>query len=307
MKKLSLLVALALLVSFGAFAQTVSLGYSVSGDASMIWGVDLDTEVHGFGYGDNSNFDLSVTLDPASYTKSGEGVYGEITLSGFGVAIGSGVGIDFADRFHVYDGDGNDLDPLEPQIKGVAGYDNNKLITGIDVTAPTVAAKIVFSDALFLQIASKPDFDYNEATDIGDTGEVELASDTSGGLKFGYTSDMADANIFVVSQGDKGAATQSDYAAGLDLTIKAIDMLTVRVDVGYNGEYDENIYVGGNIDLAPMDMLSVNIGADVETTPADPNMEFDITIPVKATDALTITTSGSMLQLGAADPIIDAN
>lgn len=321
MKKLSLLVALAVLVSFGAFAQ-VSLDYAVTGSATMTWGMDLDTAEHGFLSETASTMDLSITLDPSEVTASGSGVYGEITLSGFGVAIGDGQGVKWGDAVKSYDKDGDNYGVDDPAVnsdfatkiaEGQEEYDYTWIQTGIAVTTPDVAAKIVLSDALFLQIASNPNFNINFAAEAVDgDGFASNDIENKGGVLLGYMSDIADVNVQLATQnnweaGDDGAdATR--YAFGADVTVKPADIVTLTAAVNYTELYDgpnddgdpigTDTLVGVNVDLTPIDMLSVNLGFDA-LLGDDTAMDLDISIPVTVTDAISVTAAGSYVTTGA--------
>jgi len=342
MKKLSLLVALALLVAIGAFAQ-VSLDYSVTGDAQMLWGIRLDDQdqgkgqAHGFETSTNSTMDLTVTLDPASVTKSGEGVYGEITLSGFGVNIGEGQGIKYKDSFREYDKDGDwkgakdssgivssDLDAKFTD--GREEFDYTFIETGIAVKNPKVEAKIVLSDALFVKIASKPDFDSNLDT-IADDSWTKVDFNMKGGVTVGYMSDAIDFNAMVGSYDNDFEKNKYDnYYAGFDTTVKAIDILSINarayyneaatieedtvngklVDWSHKDKTDGLWYIGLGLSSTPIDILTVNFDVAVEILPQDGktgidnkmgdegmDIEMDLDIPVKISDSFTVTPRAS--------------
>jgi len=317
MKKLSLLVALALLVSFGAFAQ-VALDYSVTGSATMEWGVDLNNDpvTHGFKNDTASSLDLSVTLDPASVSKSGEGVYGEIELSGFGVAIGDTTWIKWEDVVKVVDDDGGDESAADPadNTPEEDGYDYTRIYTGFKVTKPDVAAKIVLSDALAVRIASQPDFEYNYAAELIDNEtNAKHKEDFNGGMTVMYMSDMVDVNLNYGSKADFEGNAAGDYAVGGDITVKPADIATATIAFAYNPNYyggedtPTPLYVGANIDLKPVDMLSVNIGVDAAMPEeGDAKLDADISIPVTLSDSLSLTAAASMMDNGTDDPEMDA-
>jgi len=322
MKKLSLLVALALLVSFGAFAQ-VSLDYSVTGSATMEWGIDLNNDpmTHGFSNSTESSLDLSVTLDPASVMADGSNIYGMIELTGFGVEVGDTVGVKWDDVVKVYDEDGDDYTPTN-DAEAIVGnpvpagdtYDYTFINTGIKVTKPDVAAKVVLSDALFVKIASKPDFDYNNAEEAVDgDGFVGIDQDYTGGVTVGYMSDMVDVNVNFVSGNDGpeyDTNPAGDYAVGGDITIKPADMVTATLYGAYNPNFSSTtpVYLGLNLDLAPVDMLSVNVGVDAGIPESgDALIDVDLSIPVTVTDAISVTAAGSFVKNGAADAEMDAS
>jgi hypothetical protein len=314
MKKLSLLVALALLVSFGAFAQ-VSLDYAVTGNATMTWGIELDDaddgngQTHGFKYDDSTSMAMTITLDPASVTKGGSGVYGEITLSGFGVAIGKGQGVKWEDAVKTWDDEGNNyatVDPynannaFSPKMTTANTENGDKVFkytfieTGIKVSNPAVAAKIVLSDALFVKIASKPDFDYNYSKTISDKNVAKISADWSGGFTLGYMSDLIDVNANVVSEKDYEDNRWSMYATGIDAKVKAVDGVAIGIAYANTGGTPTKDlalhYVGASIDVTMIPMVAVNFDIDMEMQRDEKTFtNIDLTLPVTLSDSLSVT------------------
>jgi len=82
MKK-ALILFLALgLVAAGAFADDGKVAFSVSGSASVSWGIDLNDSIHG--WKNDASSSISITfVDEASKEKGGEGVYGYIKAENF--------------------------------------------------------------------------------------------------------------------------------------------------------------------------------------------------------------------------------
>jgi hypothetical protein len=83
MKKALILFLAFCLVSVGVFADEGKVDFSVSGSASVTWGIDLNDTVHGFK--NDASSSISITfVDTASKEKGGEGVYGYIKVADFG-------------------------------------------------------------------------------------------------------------------------------------------------------------------------------------------------------------------------------
>jgi hypothetical protein len=81
-KALAILLALAL-VAGAAFAQEPA--YTLTGSASLTWGINLDTEAHGFTNAAAAK--LVFPLGAKGDKKTGEPITGEITISEFKVGI----------------------------------------------------------------------------------------------------------------------------------------------------------------------------------------------------------------------------
>jgi hypothetical protein len=81
MKKLALI--LVALLAFGTvFAEDGVVDFSVSGDANLSWGYNLNSNTHGFSNGFNASLEITFVSE-ASVEAGGEGFYGEIKLSDF--------------------------------------------------------------------------------------------------------------------------------------------------------------------------------------------------------------------------------
>jgi hypothetical protein len=118
MKKLVLLISIFLLIA-GMVAAQVTFAPVVTGTTSVTWGMDLTVgngEMNsGFDTASSTSLDLGVVVDPMD-AKGGDGIYGEVTMSGLAVTAKSGA--------------------------------------DVVVAAPAIAAKLWFSEAMYAFIDS---------------------------------------------------------------------------------------------------------------------------------------------------------
>jgi hypothetical protein len=240
MKKLVLVGLVVLLAGGMAFAQfELAPSVTVKGDATLTWGIDLDTTAnHGFLNAMTSS--LSVTLLPkSSATKGSEedgSVYGYISLSGFQVIMTSGgtdLFVDTATSVVGVDLNG-DATTGDTYISAVT------TATGVTpfVTAPTVAAYVVLGPVQWL-IYSAPDLKVDFAKPIevdastdywAEDIEVDTVLPDFGlygtGIKF--KNDMLTVTGKIASATDwTGAAS---YGAGLDAQVK---VAPITFDAGF--------------------------------------------------------------------------
>jgi hypothetical protein len=83
MKKLILVLAALLLVSAGAFAVDAEVSASIEGNASVTFGVDLDSSATGFANASSSNLKITIVPKASEEKGSDEAVYGWIKLKDF--------------------------------------------------------------------------------------------------------------------------------------------------------------------------------------------------------------------------------
>jgi hypothetical protein len=95
MKKLVLLISIFLLIA-GMVAAQVTFAPVVTGTTSVTWGMDLTVgngEMNsGFDTASSTSLDLGVVVDPMD-AKGGDGIYGEVTMSGLAVTAKSGADV----------------------------------------------------------------------------------------------------------------------------------------------------------------------------------------------------------------------
>lgn len=235
MKKLSILLIGLLLITGFAAAVDFDGSVSVGGSGTVVFGVDLDTNLHGFRNSFTST--LSITLvAKASVEKGGDdGLYGWIKIADF---TGSA-----------------------------------SAASGLTMTAGAVTAKIVVSPAEII-IYKAPTMAWGNAAVI-ETGDPDiapaLASDevvaaTIGGITIVLPVDPAKISVYVVSDGDWVTNSDSDYAAGTDVTV-TIDIITVSLG-GFYGWFDAAGTWGGTAKLAValadvLNGVNVSVGADI--------------------------------------------
>lgn len=244
MRKVTLLTAVLLCFGLvGAFGQddgmmtTTGVEFSISGNASATWGVDLDEGNHGFS--NSAEFDLEWTLVEETTEEKGEGtVYGYIQFDGFAVNFDP----EFPD-----DNPGNALN--------ADTYDSQQTIT---VTSPEITAHVKLGPA-YLDVTTEgvsPD-EASLESDIAQniiTPVSTLAGTWDGefaGVALGFDAmGMATVELEISSQYDwaesDGTAPLADvnttnaYILGLDAEITPMDPLTVDLEstmrFGYTGD-----------------------------------------------------------------------
>ncbi len=181
MKKLVIAVMLVLLV--GAFAM--ALDATVTGDATLTWGMDFGNNATGFTNAATATISIPLVAK-TSDSKTGDAPAGEITLSDFSASISG---------------------------------------SGLAVAAPTITAKLQLSDASYLTIFGAPSYGAGLASDfftlLNTRDEDTKAADAvsfdlsayNGGFTFGYDLGMGVLSLSVVSAGN-----WDSVAAGTDMT-----------------------------------------------------------------------------------------
>jgi hypothetical protein len=248
MKKLSILLVGLLLVTGFAFAQDVEVDF----DASVTWGIDLNTQYTGF-MNDASSSVTITWLDEADYENGGsmDDMYGSISLTD----------VSF----------------------GVDG-------TGVTYTAGSVEAKIVISPAE-ITIYSAPSFDYDLAPTIETVNEASVATtlagaNTIGGITITIPVDPITVGLNVASDGDWTDNSANDYVIGADVEL-AVDPATVTLGFTYGFLGAPQLGVSALVELALADVAS-GLDAWVGFDGNQPDGgSFDYDMAAGATIALT--------------------
>lgn len=286
MKKLSILLIGLLLVTGLAFAQEVA----VSGEATITFGIDLDSSQTGFLNEGTATYDI---------TWAGDGV--DAGTEGWISVDGWAIGVDVAD-------DGDDAN-------------------GLDFDPGSVTAGWMF-DPLTITIYAAPSFEGGEATGIGyegadpeDVVAVALtAANTYQGLTIDVALGAADLTLLVASDGDWTVNANNDYVIGAEVgtvagpaTIAAgvyagplsdvmdlgfdlgVDLVAGPATVGIG--FDGWLPTGGDLAWdASLDValdvsgIGVAIGTYFYTPVADLDMDADISLDLSGlVEALTLT------------------
>lgn len=271
MRKVTLLTAAVLCFGLvGAFGQMTTnsgIEFSISGDASVTFGTDLDEGYSGFS--ESTSSDLTWTFVAESTEEKGEGdVYGWIELANFKA-------------------EANAAD-------------------GLTVTAPSVSAKINMGPAYIdlttggvsvnqasqgvkvgqnvLSAPSTTDVSGAWETEGGDTvGDQDVGAAAGGDLAFGINAGgMATVELSVGSSGDWDNNTNNAYILGFSTDLTPTDALTVNLDTNLRVNYNDGdpmdannpVYVGTGLEyslgaVAPDTDLVPFAGVDMELTDAD--------------------------------------
>jgi len=290
MKKLSILLIGLLLVTGFAVAQEVA----VTGEATVTFGIDLDTNATGFLNEGSATYTLTWAGDGAS-----AGTQGWITVDGWSIDV---------------DSDDDDADLAE--------------MDDLEFAGGSVTAGWMF-DPVTITIYAAPGFSGGEATGIGyegadpeDVVAVGLAALNSGfyGLTFDVDLGAAALTILAASDGDWTENTANDYVVGAELGVTAgpaaiaagvyagplsdamnlafdlgVDLTAgpATVGIGFDGDmpsggdlaWDASLDVG--LDVAG---IGLDIGAYFYTPVADLDMDADVLLDLSGlVEALTFT------------------
>lgn len=307
MKKATLLIVLMLMVTFTASA--VELGEPViAGDATVTWGVNLNDPLS-TGFVSENSSSITLLVVEGSDSKGGEGVYGEIQLNDFKIEFDSNATIDLDDATNWKNSDGDDLgvelaivaDPTDDE----EAIDSDTFQTRLNVTAPTVVAKIYLAPTAYIQVASKPEFAFNEAVTVDEDFTITTDNDdyaSNGGVLLHVDADAIAIEAQVISDVDWDGGA-NNYAGSLKV---ALDTETVDGNVYVaGGNYNNFVGFGFGV-TADLGMASVDVGFDGQMTdPSGSNLvliEADLSVPVKVSDAFTATLAGS---IGSEDVVND--
>lgn len=330
MKKATLLIITMLLLTLSVAYAQVDLKPTVTGSAEVVWGMDLDTE--GTGFTSSTSSSIALTLVSGSETKGADAdVYGTITLGGFGISFSDTATIDLTDATIFKDKDGNTLSNIEVDIIDTTGATvdlaklpdgKDQLNTGLNVTKPTITAKIVLSPTMSLIIASAPTLNYNWAAAIDEDIAVSHEYTTNGGVTLNVAAAPATINVIVLSAKNATDNIDQMYAFGADLSIKAgpatigayanmgIKYAANPIDVGAKVELDlgmikPSLALDALIDTAtmwdvkvsiPVAIAPITLGIDVSAASngvANADMDADAKV------SLGVTASGATISLAA--------
>ena len=251
MKKLALI--LALLLAIGGFA-IAEMEPTITGDASITFGYNLDEGSWGFANSNDSS--LTLTLVSGSAEKMGEGAwYGVIELADFS--------IDFDDAGTNYSVVAEDADDEELDITTSGTVDEIYVKVPVSVTVPEITAKITDGN-LYFQFESAPDFAANYVAEIeeDDATEFELGDGVAGGFVFGgsfapvtFALSLGTEENYETAEADFVVAFPVELVLGLDVSPIMID-LAVAMGIGYDPALDMGVAVQVKADIAPLSIVA---------------------------------------------------
>ena len=229
MKK-ALVLLLALSMVFGAFADEPVANVNVSefsGEASVQWGVDLDSGKTGFKNDAKVTMKLNL-IDGGDKSSTGEGIWGEIKIKT----------------------DGDTFDKVEGDDVAFGAVDLPNLKVKVDT------AKLHFGDNAYIGIKSGDTLvgEYKLDTAVaaeqianGNTGantEItngKITKQYSAGIVAGYGNDIFSVDVDFRSSDE--AQYSNAYSFAVDGALKAVDNLTLKA--GYSKDfanpYDEDV------------------------------------------------------------------
>jgi hypothetical protein len=228
MKKLSILLIGLLLVTGFAFAEFG--GVSVSGSASVTWGIDLNTNATGFANAGTSSVTLTLIDKASKETGGDDGLYGYIKVKDYSL----------------------------------------KVTDGAFVSSVGSVSASIFVDPAEIVIYKAPGMSWGNATVLetgdADVKPALTGANTIGGItiKLADLGDMADVSIYVVSDGDWTSNVANDYAAGADLSVN-VSVLTIGLG-GFYGWFNAAGTWGGtaSVDVALDAANGVDIAIGVD-------------------------------------------
>jgi hypothetical protein len=225
MKKLALI--LALLLAIGGFA-IAEMEPTITGDASIAFGYDLDDSTYGLM--NDSSSTLTMTLVSGSAEKMGEGAwYGVIELADFSIDF------DDAGTHYAVEAENADDDALTitwGTLITTETPDEVFVNVPVSVTVPEITAKITDGN-LYFQFMSEPDFDADFVAEIeeDEATDYDFDEDTlvAGSFELGGTFGPATVALQLGTAGNYDSGTQVDgIALGLVL---GLDVSPLTVDV----------------------------------------------------------------------------
>lgn len=223
MKK-ALSVFLMAAMAFGAFADEPVADVKVSeftGNASVTWGVDLDSEETGFTNGTDVTLKLNL-LNGGSKSTTGDGVWGELVIKTDG------------DTFVGWNN--TTKDDVDGANKGMGG--NLKLGVKVDTAKIHIGPAYVGILAGDTQVGK---LELDAAVRSGKT--VVNAAGAAGytqGIVAGFDSDVVKVDVDLRSVGT--AQYTNEYAMAAEAELKAVENLSVKAGVSY--ELKENGLLG---------------------------------------------------------------
>jgi hypothetical protein len=252
MKKVALSLIALLAAGTFAFAEDVAVekaaavSATLSADAKVKFGVDLDTMDTGFSH--SEGFDLELVIIPESdSSKAGTGdVYGTITIEDVKIAGDLEDGDD-SDAFALSIGD------IVAKIVFPNGYfkinenTDSGVKYGVDGDDDNGGATIVADDA-FYTYSGKYGDDDSEWT-LGDIDEFTGAFDGSGVEVYYELPGLVGLTGTVASNGAWSDNTADDYEFTGEVSLKAVEKLTLKAKV-YSGYVGEDTFTGFGGELA---------------------------------------------------------
>jgi hypothetical protein len=229
MKKLSILLIGLLLVTGFAFAQEWSPSISVSGSATLTWGVNLnDPMITGFQNDESASLSIEL-IASGDLTNGGsdDGLSGSITIAGVGYSEGGTPAAGDVTAKIV-------ISPIEIIIANAPSMSFGN-VTILDIDGPGVATSIV-------------------------------GANTIGGVTIVIPVDPVTVDVFLVSDGDWTDNANNDYATGLTATID-VSPLTLDVGVLYGWFEGAKIALTANVGVSVAEVvngLDANVGFDME-------------------------------------------
>ena len=246
-------------ILIAAAAVFADLEFSLSGDASVTWGIDLDNTATGFVNSASSSLSVTIVSKQSKEKGADDAVYGYIKISDF------------------------ELKLSPSSVSGSKG----------DVTAKVMAKP------LYVTIYNKPGIAPNKAsipgylgvvtTKDGVVGDVDsFGSGTTGGIAIGVDTDVVDVELQFISYGsyiNTDLNTNNDYAVGLTVSVGAVEGLTLEAAAGY--------YIGDggtNMDASVKAGYAIGLGGDMALKPVvgfdmdyetDLNMEASVGLYLK--------------------------
>lgn len=239
MKKLSILLIGLLLVAGLAVAQEFDGSVSVSGSASVTFGVDLNTNATGFQNTGSSSISITLVGD-TDLTKGGDdGLYGEITIDSAtitaapGGSVGGSVGSVSAKIV---------IDPASITIYTAPGFNIDKAVTLEAANEASVSTTLT-------------------ADNVGGTFTVAAIQ----GITISVPAGPATIDLKVASDGNWEANVDNQYAAGVGVALD-IDPVDVGLALTYGWFDAAQIGIGVNAGLSLADVvngLDITVGADM--------------------------------------------
>lgn len=280
MKKTLVLGLVFILIAAAAgFSDDIEkLSFSISGDASVTWGIDLDNTATGFVNAFSSNLEITIVpeADAEKGTDADGAVYGYILLENFKWVVGTTTvvtGVTGTDTDTIPDGQ---IDTITVTTANVASAP----------VMPSITAKVK-ANPVWIQIYSKPGIAPNKASintylgvvtsgnnlsgDIDSTG-----TGTTGGINVGIDTEVFDASIQFISFGsyvDADLNTDNDYAIGLTTSVSASGFAfdvaagyylgtTTNLDASASVSYE--IGLGGDMALKPVAGFDMNLSGTLD-------------------------------------------
>ena len=232
MKK-TLVLLLALSMVFCAFAAEPVANVNVSefkGEASVTWGIDLDTEKTGFTNSTSAELKLNL-LDGGDKSSTGEGIWGEIKIKTDG------------DTFLKFNESGMDY-PILSSIDETETKDNKEIIKKstwsqgnlFNLKMKVDTAKLHFGENAYVGIKSGDtqvgEYKLDTAIAAEKTQNGNIGDDAyKSGIVAGYGNDLFSVDVDFRSV--DGYTNQ--YAFAVDGALKAVDNLTLKA--GYAKDF----------------------------------------------------------------------